>query len=59
MPIGRDTKCNREKEKRERFGRLNEGRYGTLLNPPPTSSDTKNETDFEEYSDKDSEAQVI
>ena len=42
-----------EQKKRERFGRLIEGRWGTLINTPPTSSNTKNTTDFEEYSDDD------
>ena len=30
-----------------------------MVNPPPTSSDTKNETDFEEYPNDDEETQVI
>ena len=30
-----------------------------MVNPPTTSSDTKNETDFEEYSDDDEEGKVI
>ena len=48
-----------EKKKRELFCRLIEGKWVTSLNPPPNSSNTKSETDFEEYSDDDEEAQVI
>ena len=37
-----------DQRKHTLFGRLIEGIWGTSVNIPPTSSNTKNETDFEE-----------
>ena len=48
-----------EQEKHGLFGRLIKGRWGTSVNTPPTSYNTKNKTYFEEYSDGDKEALVI
>ena len=48
-----------EQKKRKRFGWFIEGGWVTSVNPPPNSSDTKNETNSEEYSDDNEEAQVI
>ena len=36
-----------------------EERWGTLIDPPPTSSDTENETNFEKYSNDNEEDKVI
>ena len=44
------------KKKRNRFGRLIEGRWVTLVNPLTTYPDTENENNFEKYSDDDEEA---
>ena len=48
-----------EQKKRKNICRLVEGRWGTLLNTLPTSSNTKNETVFEEYSGDNEEAWVV
>ena len=40
------------------FGRLVNSRCKTQVNPPPNSSNQKNKTNFEEYSDDDKYAQV-
>ena len=41
-----DIHSTTEQKKRELFCRLIEGRWVTLVNVPPTSSDTKNENQF-------------
>ena len=48
-----------EKKKHKIFGRLIKGRWVTSSYPPPTSSFTKNESCFEEYSGDNEESQEI
>ena len=55
---GRDTQRDRAKEAKC-FWQIDQEGMVPSVNPLPTFFNTKNETNFEEYSDDDEEAQVM